>query len=133
MIITTALWFRPSEPCSRNAMKLKLSAKEAQGLRCFEERLRGCKVRVPALATMAMGDANAVELGQGAHVLLGLQAGAFKPEELLLIHGRVPCAPLAAGIIVDDFIVIEKVLRASVAFADVGSGHLPRASLGWRR
>ena len=95
----------------RNGINFKVRPEEICDFNCYEERFAACKNLYPALATMGMGDGNAVELGQSAHVLLGLQAGAFTPEELLLIHGRVPRGPLATGVIIDDFIVVERVLR----------------------
>lgn len=56
---------------------------------CFPSEALGSDERrkwFPCLATMAMGDNNAVELGQGAHVLLGLQAKVIDPSELLAEH-----------------------------------------------
>ena len=60
---------------------------------------------------MAMGDNNAVELGQGAHVLLGMQSGLIAAEELLTIHSRAPRGRLACGIVIDDILFAEKVPR----------------------
>lgn len=57
---------------------------------------------------MAMGDLNAVEVGQASHVLLGLTARAFSPWELLTTHGRAPRGKISAGIMIDDAIFCEQ-------------------------
>lgn len=56
-----------------------------------------------------MGDCQAVELGQCAHITLGIIAGAFSPEELLYIHGRCPRGAIAAGVVIDDVLIAEQV------------------------
>ena len=56
-----------------------------------------------------MGDNQAVELGQRSHVALGLVARAFTPYELLSVHGRAPRGAIAAGVVIDDFIVCEQI------------------------
>ena len=58
-----------------------------------------------------MGDNNAVELGQRAHVELGLKHQIFEQEELLTAQGRGPRGQLAAGtagIVIDDLVFAEK-------------------------
>ena len=55
---------------------------------CFTEDLHSRQIIFPCLNTLAMGDNQAVELGQKAHVRLGVLARAFSPFELLSIHGR---------------------------------------------
>ena len=95
----------------RNCLNFHLNASEARGFSCWEDRFRSDEILLPALSTMAMGDCNAVELGQGAHILLGLRSAAFTPDELATIHGRAPRGQLAAGVLIDDFIMVEKVLR----------------------
>lgn len=63
----------------------------------------------PALATMAMGDCQAVELGQMVHVKLSLLCGAMSPSEMLCVHGRAPRGPLACGVVIDDAVFLEAV------------------------
>jgi hypothetical protein len=55
-----------------------------------------------------MGDNQAVELGQLAHIQLGFLARAFPPLELLVVHGRAPRSAVAAGIVIDDVVFSEK-------------------------
>ena len=55
-----------------------------------------------------MGDCNAVELGQRAHVELCLKSRIFSPFELLTAQGRAPRGAMAAGIVIDDVILAEQ-------------------------
>ena len=54
-----------------------------------------------------MGDNNAVELGQKAHMKLALLTGAIDPNELLATHGRAPRSTMAGGIVIDDVILAQ--------------------------
>ena len=58
-----------------------------------------------------MGDCNAVELGQRAHVELGLRCRAFSPFELLVSQGRAPRGKMSAGIVIDDVLFAEQLLK----------------------
>lgn len=97
------------------------------------------------LSTLAMGDVNAVEFAQSSHLGLCLQHGVALPHELLTLTGSVPRGLLQVGIIVDDLIVLEQVLksvrahdpplptqaddrinRALSAYASVGLEHNPK-------
>lgn len=49
-----------------------------------------------------MGDNNAVELGQCAHVRLALESHAIQERELLTVYSRVSRGPIACGIVIDD-------------------------------
>lgn len=96
----------------RNAFNFPLKPKDVQDLKCFSEELHNYKTIYPCLATMAMGDCQAVEMGQKCHVKIGLGAGLFRPQDLLCIHGRAPRAMVAAGIIIDDALFLEQVPSA---------------------
>ena len=108
----------------RNAFRFPLTRAQAAAFRCFAEVDNGEQHWYPCLNTMAMGDNNAVELGQGAHVLLGLRAGIFSPEELLTIHSRAPRGPLACGIIIDDILFAEQVDNHAVPSGAMTEGEL---------
>lgn len=97
--------------CLRNALRYPLSLKQAQRFHCFPHELAGedHKVFYPCLSTLAMGDCNAVELGQRAHVEIGLRCKVFTPEELLTSQGRAPRGNLAAGIVIDDAVFAEQI------------------------
>ena len=92
----------------RNALAFPLSLSEAQQLSCFSDKLMGYTKLYPCLAALAMGDNQAVELGQLSHIQLGLKSGAFSPEEMLVVHGRAPRTEIAAGIVIDDVILSEQ-------------------------
>eukprot|EP00438_Fugacium_kawagutii_P029903 Skav200720 [mRNA] locus=scaffold2650:194332:201147:- [translate_table: standard] len=92
----------------RNSIKMELTEKEARTFGCWTEDLCGASAIIPALATMAMGDVNAVEFGQQSHMLLALSAG-LKLSDCLTLRGRPPRDQnWMAGIVIDDFVVIEK-------------------------
>ena len=67
---------------------------------------------------MAMGDANAVSFGQAAHLGLMLDAGVADWESLLCLRGRIPRSPSLLGIVIDDLVLLEKVVRGIPANAD---------------
>ena len=98
------------ERCKRNAIKIVLSIEEARAFRCFQNAPCSPTGRyVPGLATMAMGDRNAVEYGQQSHIRLGLDFGIFSLQDLLTLRGRVPRDQrFAVGIVIDDLIMLEK-------------------------
>lgn len=73
---------------ARNSIKFKLSATEAASFKCGPKD-PSAAAYYPALATMAMGDVNAVEYGQMAHTLLAYDCG-IRFSDLLTLRGRVP-------------------------------------------
>lgn len=93
----------------RNAFNFPLTVDQAKQFKSFNKSLEHCKTIYPCLSTLAMGDNQAVELGQRSHVALGLVARAFTPYELLSVHGRAPRGAIAAGEVIDDFIVCEQI------------------------
>ena len=99
------------ERACRNAISLQLSLDEAKQFQCFKGLEEGHSFYVPALRTLAMGDINAVEIGQESHMVLALQAG-FEMEEFITMKGKFPRAGWGVGIIIDDFVVIEAVREA---------------------
>eukprot|EP00435_Cladocopium_sp_Y103_P014663 s4220_g3.t1 len=66
------------------------------------------------LSSLAMGDCCAVEFAQCSHLSLMLQHGVARASELLTLHGAVPRGLLQIGVIVDDLVILEQVLRTSV-------------------
>ena len=61
------------------------------------------------LSSLAMGHTCAVEYAQCSH--LSLLCGAVRIQELLTLHGAVPRGLLQIGIVVDDLVMLEQVLR----------------------
>lgn len=97
---------------SRNVLNMPLSHKAASQFSSYlrqSHQLPADQRVFPCISTLAMGDCQAVELGQCAHIKLGIIAGAFSPEELLYIHGRGPRGAIAAGVVIDDVLIAEQV------------------------
>ena len=109
---------------SRNFLEWKIPTSLVSHMPSFPARLRDEKFVYPCLATLAMGDASACEFAQTSHLSMGLHCGAFDPENLITIHGRVPRTPFMAGIIIDDLIFLEKVAKSTIQ-APVTSERVP--------
>ena len=63
------------------------------------------------LSTMATGDLLACEFAQGSHLALLLQASATHPTELIQLEHTFPRGNFFAGIVVDNLVMLEKVVR----------------------
>ena len=66
------------------------------------------------LATLAMGDLNACEFSQAAHLSMMLKKGVVAPNELWTLRNPPPRTLTTVGIIIDDLVVMEQVLTASI-------------------
>ncbi|CAE7810168.1 unnamed protein product, partial [Symbiodinium sp. KB8] len=66
------------------------------------------------LATLAMGDVNACEYAQASHLGVLFCGDVFSPAELLCLNSPVPREPCMVGVIIDDLIVLERLVAASV-------------------
>ena len=100
---------------SRNVLNMPLSHKTASQFKSYCQQavhLPEDQRVYPCIATLAMGDCQAVELGQCAHIKLGLLSGALKAEEILHIHGRRPRGAIAAGVVIDDVLITEQVPKS---------------------
>ena len=64
-----------------------------------------------SLSTLAMGDLNSVEFAQASHLGLCLASKVMSPAELLSMRCPVPRGPLMLGIVIDDLVAIEMVLK----------------------
>ena len=98
-----------NQRAARNCIKFRLSPEEASTFRCKPNVSSQCFY--PALATMAMGDVNAVEFGQMSHTLLAHSIG-IRMEDLLTLRGRVPRQSWMCGLVIDDLIFLEAVPRS---------------------
>ena len=140
------------ERCARNVLAGSLSVEEAQyifdGILTPELlRKHGSCIDV-GLATLAMGDRNACEYAQCAHAGLCLQKNVCKADELIGLRSPIPRGLLHVGLVIDDLIVLEMLLRqdmavegwfgasessarveaARAAYAEVGQAHNPKKS-----
>ena len=97
----------------RNAFKLQVTPSSVQHLRCFKPSLRKHKVLIPCLNTMAMGDLNAVSYGQTSHLSVILQSGALVLEDFLALRLTPPRRGLVAGLMIDDFLIIDRRKRGA--------------------
>lgn len=91
----------------RNAFSFPLTPQQASAFQCFDDSLWQHDRLYPGMSTLAMGDNQAVELGQCAHIKL------VSPEELLTVHGRAPRGKISCGIMIDDVLVCEQVPKSS--------------------
>ena len=91
-----------------------LTPQQAASFQCFDQTMWQHQKLYPCLSTLAMGDNQAVELGQCAYIHLGLTAGAFHQSELLTIHGRALRGAIAFGVVIDDVLISEQVPRTAV-------------------
>eukprot|EP00438_Fugacium_kawagutii_P016438 Skav226419 [mRNA] locus=scaffold4012:34984:39191:- [translate_table: standard] len=64
------------------------------------------------LATLAMGDTNSCEFAQCSHVQLCIVEGVCGIDELLTLRGFIPRSPTTVGIIIDDLVILERMLRS---------------------
>ena len=78
---------------------------------------------VAALSTLAMGDCSACEFAQGSHVLLLLACGALRADELLQTRLPPPRGSLSVGVVIDDLVVLEKVLKRDLEAIHSGRLH----------
>ena len=95
-----------------------------QHLSCFTADLMQAPCVVAALNCVAMGDVNAVSIGQSSHIGLVLSTELVSFEQLVCLRNPPPRQPLGLGVIIDDLIVIEKAARGEDF--DPQSCHSPR-------
>ena len=94
----------------RNALAGSITSAEAKEVFGEDFECEGQNVRV-ALATLAMGDLLACEFSQSAHLSLCLRYNVMQPGELLTLRTSVPRSRVIAGVIIDDLIVMERLLQ----------------------
>jgi hypothetical protein len=105
----------------RNRLSGSWRPSELQHLRCFKPEFWSHPALCVALATMAMGDLNAVEVGQAAHVALAARAAVMTQSEFLTVSGRGPrraASDFIAGVIVDDFVALSQRVKSELLVSD---------------
>ena len=96
----------------RNSLVGPLSLTEASKFRSFRaEDFKGEKYVYASLATLAMGDACAVEIAQTAHVALLVQSGLLHEDNMLAMNMCCPRSPSMIGVVIDDLIALELVAK----------------------
>ena len=97
------------ERTARNALADDLTADEVEHI--FGERPTTKGPFYIGLSSLAMGDLCACEYAQCSHVALCLQHSVCKVKELLTLRGAVPRGLLQVGLVIDDLIIFEQILR----------------------
>ena len=115
------------ERLCRNSLIGPVKPSAIKGYRCYEKRFEKEKLVYLALNSLAMGDTHAVELAQVAHLSLLLQAGILEGPQLLCMHLAVPRLPVMGGVVIDDFVLLEKCLRGCSSGALASEATLRKA------
>ena len=97
----------------RNALKIQVKPDEVKHLKCFAEWMAGYDRLVPVLNTMAMGDTNSVTFGQVSHLSVLLRTGEFAITDFLTLTGRPSRSSWHAGLMIDDFVLLEKLPKGA--------------------
>lgn len=108
----------------RNILATPIAPREIGHLQCMTRELMASPFVFCSLATLAMGDSQAVELAQTCHVGLGVQSGIISSSNLICMQKALPRAPTSVGIVIDDFITIQR-LKSNL----VDKGKSPAALL----
>lgn len=95
---------------ARNVLAGSLSLEEAKQVFGKQFEWPSAEVHV-GLSSLAMGDLAAVEFAQCSHLGIMLQYGVATAREIITMHGAIPRGLLQVGIIVDDLVVLEQVLK----------------------
>ena len=106
----------------RNILVGSVHPSEVAHLHCFKPHHGHTKQLFGSLASLAMGDCQAVELAQSCHLSMGLQHGIIQEESLLTMVKPVPRSETITGIVIDDFITMTK---APLTGSGDGSGLSP--------
>ena len=91
---------------SRNVFGRAFPASRFAALKCYDSALGGRMV-VPALATLAMGDRNAVDFAQRGHRELLLRTGALDPRCEVRYGAPLPRSRTLHGVMIDDRVALS--------------------------
>ena len=102
----------PEQRKIRNALCMSFEPDQVRHLKCFKSGLEKESELFACLNTLAMGDTNAVAYGQVAHLSVILRSGQFKLADFLTLKQRPSRQPVSCGLMIDDFVIFEKVHRS---------------------
>ena len=91
----------------RNSFKMRVKPSQVRDLKAFSEKLWQHETVVPLLATMAMGDLNAVAMAQTAHLGVLLQRTPLVLDDFITLKQRPQRSSWFAGLMIDDLILAE--------------------------
>ena len=97
----------------RNALAGRYRPEELQHLAAFREELLQCREVVACLDTLAMGDTNAVAYGQVSHLSILLRLPSLTLQDFVSLRLRPSRKDWIAGLMIDDFLVVQKVRRGA--------------------
>ena len=97
----------------RNILKLTVSPSDVKGLRAYRAKFEAEPYLHVALATMAMGDLNAVAYGQCSHLGVLIQKGIVTCDDLICLKKIPPRQSWTCGLMIDDLIMLEAVDRSA--------------------
>ena len=106
----------------RNALVGKLSQSELRDV--FGDALHFDGPGYVCLSTMAMGDLCACEFAQGSHLSVLFGCGQLQAEELVMMHCPIPRSDLMIGVVIDDLVLLEKIVAKSSGGASKASRRL---------
>ena len=115
----------------RNALVGLMS--EAELKEIFGDQLGFSGPGFVSLNTMAMGDICACEFAQCSHLSVLLSSGQLSPEELIIMSSPLPRSLLSIGIVIDDLVLLERVLKNSKAECSQASKRLSPIKAAYAR
>ena len=96
----------------RNTLIGPVEPSKLKGFRCYDSTLEDAGPVFLSLNSLAMGDSHAVEIAQVAHLSLLVQSGVIRKEELITMNMGLPRTPYMGGVVIDDLVLFEVVLRS---------------------
>ena len=91
----------------RNCFKLRVKPEQVSSLAAFKPNFWQEEFLVPLLATMAMGDLNAVAMAQTAHLGVLLQKTEIRLKHFITLKQRPQRDLWFAGLMIDDLLLAE--------------------------
>ena len=98
----------------RNILTGAVHPSEVRHLSCYSSEFDKATKVFGALATLAMGDAQAVEIAQTCHLGMSLQAGVATQRNLLNLAGFHPRSRDLVGLVIDDYVSMSIVDKSAV-------------------
>ena len=99
----------------RNHLAGTFAPAEVSHFKAFEPWMMQEPRLSATFCSMAMGDVNAVGLGQASHLGVIFSTGTVSAAELMSLRSRPSRGLLSIGVVIDDFICLEKVLRETTS------------------
>lgn len=129
-----------SERLVRNSLVNSVWADDYADFKCYDPKVHQGRRVFFSLNTLAMGDAQAVEIAQTAHLGILVQSGLINKNNLVSMDLAIPREKSFAGIVIDDLVVFEVMLksvfhqspvtsRAGRAFLEEALGEYKRVGL----